>query len=159
MPGAYLFSLRPPDYSPAGRGLLSEPAGVSLSPAFALSGSCGLWSARHCARQAEQLPRGIVLEPVETLIRETAGFIEQLARETYARGAEFDDEELERRFLDFFDRLVQEERCGGCPTPIRRWAARFSARAAGCVPDDGRGASGALECSVCGERVVRVYSQ
>lgn len=51
---------------------------------------------------------GIVLEPVETLIRQTAGFIEQLARETYARGAEFDDEELERRFLDFFDRLVQE---------------------------------------------------
>lgn len=51
---------------------------------------------------------GIVLEPVETLIRQTAGFIEQLARETYARGAEFDDEELERRFLAFFDRLVQE---------------------------------------------------
>jgi hypothetical protein len=51
---------------------------------------------------------GIVLEPVETLIQQTAGFIEQLARETTARGAEFDDAELERRFLAFFDRLVRE---------------------------------------------------
>ncbi len=51
---------------------------------------------------------GIVLEPVETLIQQIAGFIEQLARETYARGEEFSDEELEQRFLAFFDRLVQE---------------------------------------------------
>jgi hypothetical protein len=50
----------------------------------------------------------IVLEPVETLIERTAGFIEQLARETYERGEEFKDPELEQRFLDFFDRLVQE---------------------------------------------------
>jgi hypothetical protein len=51
---------------------------------------------------------GIVLEPVETLIEHTAAFVEQLARETYERGEEFDDEELEQRFLAFFDRLVQE---------------------------------------------------
>ena len=51
---------------------------------------------------------GIVLEPVETLIERTTGFIEQLARETYERGEEFDDEELERRFLAFFDQLVEE---------------------------------------------------
>jgi hypothetical protein len=50
----------------------------------------------------------IVLEPVETLVERTAGFIEQLARETYERGQEFDDKELEQRFLAFFDRLVQE---------------------------------------------------
>ncbi len=50
----------------------------------------------------------IVLEPVETLINHTSDFIEQLARETYERGAEFDDRELEERFLSFFDRLVQE---------------------------------------------------
>ncbi len=51
---------------------------------------------------------GIVLEPVETLIERTSDFIEQLARETYERGEEFGDEELEQRFLAFFDRLVQE---------------------------------------------------
>ena len=51
---------------------------------------------------------GIVLEPVETLIERTAGFIERLAREMYERGQEFGDEELEQRFLAFFDRLVQE---------------------------------------------------
>jgi len=53
---------------------------------------------------------GIVLEPVETLIEYTSGFIEQLARETYERGGEFDmdDKELEHRFLAFFDRLVEE---------------------------------------------------
>jgi hypothetical protein len=50
----------------------------------------------------------IVLEPVETLVERTAGFIEQLARETYERGQEFDDKELEQRFLAFFDQLVQE---------------------------------------------------
>ena len=53
---------------------------------------------------------GIVLEPVETMIERTTAFIEQLARETFERGAgfEFDDEELERRFLAFFDQLVEE---------------------------------------------------
>jgi hypothetical protein len=53
---------------------------------------------------------GIVLEPVETLVERTAGFIEQLARESLERGQEFDldDEELEQRFLAFFDQLVQE---------------------------------------------------
>ncbi len=53
---------------------------------------------------------GIVLEPVETLLEHTSGFIEQLARESFERGAEFemDDEELERRFLVFFDRLVEQ---------------------------------------------------
>ncbi len=51
---------------------------------------------------------GIVLEPVETLITRTSGFIEQLARESLERGAEFEDEELERRFLAFFDQLVEE---------------------------------------------------
>jgi len=51
---------------------------------------------------------GIVLEPVETLIERTSGFIEQLARETQERGEEFGLEELEERFLAFFDQLVQE---------------------------------------------------
>jgi len=52
----------------------------------------------------------IVLEPVETLIKRTSDLIEQLAKETYERGEEFDyeDEELEQRFLAFFDQLVQE---------------------------------------------------
>jgi hypothetical protein len=52
----------------------------------------------------------IVLEPVETLIERTSGFIEQLARETYTRGEgfEFDDQELEQRFLAFFDQLVEQ---------------------------------------------------
>ncbi len=56
---------------------------------------------------------GILLEPVETLIQQTQRFIEQLAREGYRRGEAFeytsqDDDELERRFLDFFEGLVQE---------------------------------------------------
>ncbi|MBN1813391.1 MAG: hypothetical protein JXA14_16260 [Anaerolineae bacterium] len=51
---------------------------------------------------------GIVLEPVETMIERTSAFIEQLARETAERDEEFDDEELEQRFLDFFDRMVAE---------------------------------------------------
>jgi hypothetical protein len=50
----------------------------------------------------------IVLEPVEALIEHTVSFIEQLARETYENGEEFSDEELEQRFLAFFDRLVEE---------------------------------------------------
>jgi hypothetical protein len=53
---------------------------------------------------------GIVLEPVETLVERTAGLIEQLARESFERGQAFDldDDELEQRFLAFFDQLVQE---------------------------------------------------
>jgi hypothetical protein len=51
---------------------------------------------------------GIVLEPVETLIKRTLDFIEQLAQETHARGEPFSDDELEGRFLTFFDRLVKE---------------------------------------------------
>jgi len=52
----------------------------------------------------------IVLEPVETLIERTSGFIEQLAREAYERGEgfEYEDKELEQRFLTFFDQLVRE---------------------------------------------------
>jgi hypothetical protein len=51
---------------------------------------------------------GLVLEPVETLIERTSDFIEQLARERYARGQPFGDDELEERFLRFFGRLVEE---------------------------------------------------
>jgi len=51
---------------------------------------------------------GIVFEPVETLINETAAYIEQLAREVYERGVEFSDEELRERFFAFWDRLVAE---------------------------------------------------
>lgn len=50
----------------------------------------------------------IVLEPVETLIKHTSRFIEQLARETYERGESFDLDELEERFLALFDRLVEQ---------------------------------------------------
>jgi len=50
----------------------------------------------------------IVLEPVETLIKRTSAFIEQLARETYESGQEFDDDELERRFLAHFEQLVEQ---------------------------------------------------
>jgi len=50
----------------------------------------------------------MVLEPAEVLIRQTAAFIEQLAREHYEQGTEFGDPELEKRFLAFFDRLVNE---------------------------------------------------
>jgi hypothetical protein len=51
---------------------------------------------------------GIVLEPVETLVERTSGFVEQLAREVYAGDEPISDEELEARFLAFFDRLVEE---------------------------------------------------
>lgn len=51
---------------------------------------------------------GVVFEPVETLIEETAAYIEELAREVYRRGEEFSDEELQRRFFAFWDRLVAE---------------------------------------------------
>lgn len=51
---------------------------------------------------------GIVLEPVEVLVEHTSCFIEELAREAYARGEPFSDEELEERFLAFFHRLVED---------------------------------------------------
>jgi hypothetical protein len=51
---------------------------------------------------------GIVLEPVETLINRTSDFIVQLAREAYERGETFSKDELEERFLAFFDRLVEK---------------------------------------------------
>jgi hypothetical protein len=51
---------------------------------------------------------GIVLEPVEILISETAAYILELSREAYERREMPDIEELEERFLAFFDRLVQE---------------------------------------------------
>jgi hypothetical protein len=51
---------------------------------------------------------GIVLEPVETLIERTSDFIKRLAREAYERGELFSEDELEERFLAFFDRLVDE---------------------------------------------------
>ncbi len=51
---------------------------------------------------------GMVLEPVELLIQRTADFVEQLAREEYQGGTALSHQELEERFLDFFDRLVEE---------------------------------------------------
>jgi hypothetical protein len=51
---------------------------------------------------------GIVLEPVEVMIERTSDFVVRLAREAYQRGEPFSDEELEDRFLAFFDRLVEE---------------------------------------------------
>ena len=51
---------------------------------------------------------GIVLEPVEVMIEETSRFVAHLTRRTLERGEPFSDEELERRFLMFFDRLVEE---------------------------------------------------
>ena len=50
----------------------------------------------------------MVLEPAEVLIQQTAAFIEQLAHESYDRDTEFEDSELEQRFLTFFDRLIEE---------------------------------------------------
>lgn len=58
---------------------------------------------------------GMVFEPVETLINETAAYIEQLARETRARGEEFSDEELQARFFAFWERLVAEGRLQRLP--------------------------------------------
>jgi len=56
---------------------------------------------------------GLVLEPVETLIQQMQNLIEQLALEAYQRDEESeytpqDDAELERRFLDFFEQLVDD---------------------------------------------------
>jgi hypothetical protein len=51
---------------------------------------------------------GIVLEPVEVMIECTSDFVVKLAREAYERGEPFSDEELEDRFLAFFDRLVED---------------------------------------------------
>ncbi|NLE44696.1 MAG: hypothetical protein GX620_08235 [Chloroflexi bacterium] len=50
----------------------------------------------------------IVLEPVDVLIEQTSDFIERLAREKAEQEEDWSDEELERRFLGFFKRLVQE---------------------------------------------------
>jgi hypothetical protein len=46
------------------------------------------------------------LEPVETLIGRTQQFIHQLALETLATGRDYSEDELEARFLAFFDGLV-----------------------------------------------------
>jgi len=51
---------------------------------------------------------GIVLEPVEVMIQCTSKFVAQLAEEQLERGEPLTDEELESRFLAFFDRLVEE---------------------------------------------------
>jgi len=51
---------------------------------------------------------GIVLEPVEVMIEETSMFVAHLARQTMERDEPFSDGELERRFLAFFERLVEE---------------------------------------------------
>ncbi len=58
---------------------------------------------------------GVVYEPVEVLIEETSAYIERLAREVYERGEEFDDDELEKRFFAFWDRLVAEGRLRRLP--------------------------------------------
>lgn len=52
---------------------------------------------------------GIVLEPVEERNRKINDFIEQLALEAYfnGKGFCFSDQELEARFLSFFQRLVE----------------------------------------------------
>ncbi len=66
---------------------------------------------------------GIVLEPVEVLIRRTSDFIVELAEETLRRGEPFSEAELERRFLAFFDRLVEEgtvERLPDAPPEMGR---------------------------------------
>jgi len=103
---------------------------------------------------------GIVLEPVETLIERTSAFIEQLAREAFARGEKelgFDDKALEQCFLAFFERLVEEgtltrlpDAPPGYPMPPRRWVARSWAPAAGCVP----GASASTGSSPTGASTV-----
>jgi hypothetical protein len=51
---------------------------------------------------------GVVFEPVETLIDETATYIETLARQVQARGESYTNEELEERFFAFWGRLVEE---------------------------------------------------
>lgn len=66
---------------------------------------------------------GLVLEPVEALIERTSDFVVQLAGETHRRGEPFSDEELERRFLTFFECLVEEgtlERLPDAPPEMGR---------------------------------------
>ncbi len=58
---------------------------------------------------------GVVFEPVETLIDETAAYIEQLAQEVYRRGEPFSDDELEARFFAFWEQLVAEGRLERLP--------------------------------------------
>ncbi len=53
---------------------------------------------------------GVVFEPVETLIEETAAYIEQLAREVHQRGEPYSDQEREARFFAFWEQLVAEGR-------------------------------------------------
>jgi hypothetical protein len=57
----------------------------------------------------------LVLEPVDVLVEQTASFIERLARESYEQNHEFSDDELEKRFLSFFDKLVEEGTLVRCP--------------------------------------------
>lgn len=52
---------------------------------------------------------GIVLEPVEVVIERTSEFVVELAKETLRRGEPFSDEELEERFLSFFEQLAEED--------------------------------------------------
>lgn len=53
---------------------------------------------------------GFALEPAEESSRQTTAFIEQLALEAYLNEPDFrfSQEELEPRFLAFFDRLVRQ---------------------------------------------------
>lgn len=53
---------------------------------------------------------GIVLEPADKMVLLLNDFIEQLALEAYHNGEDFEftREELEPRFLTFFDRLVEQ---------------------------------------------------
>lgn len=61
---------------------------------------------------------GIVLEPREKMIRLLSDFIEQLALEAFLNGPgfEFSLQELEPRFLAFFDRLVKNEELNKAPS-------------------------------------------
>ena len=72
---------------------------------------------------------GIVLEPREKMIRLLNDFIEQLALEAFLNGPgfEFSIQELESRFLAFFDRLVkkgelnQASNSGKATVGVKRW--------------------------------------
>ncbi|MGD2148675.1 MAG: hypothetical protein PVH41_18430 [Anaerolineae bacterium] len=91
-----------------------DPAETAPDAARLVSGSgTGVPKDRPSLMEFSSLPLdpiyawGMVLEPVETLIRRTSDFVELLARETVARAESMSDDELERRFLDFFDGLVE----------------------------------------------------
>ncbi len=51
---------------------------------------------------------GICYEPIETLIKRTAAYIEELAREAYQEDKVFTEDEIIRRFQAFFQNLVNE---------------------------------------------------